>query len=91
MRRRALASLPEDMDADDLEPIVAVLVQAYPKVTRDQCYRWLLGDRAVDENARVLLDAARRASRLRVAAQLVKADIRAGRFDAPPPICWRAA
>lgn len=89
-KRRAVASLPEGMDEADLQPIVAVLQRAYPKVSRDQCYRWLLGERTLSDNDRVLLAAARRASRMRIAAERVKADIRAGRFDLAP-ITWRAA
>lgn len=91
MRRRVRYAELDPGMLDDLEPVVDVLVRAYPKRSRNECLRWLLGDAAVDENSRVLLDAARRASRQRIAAERVRADIRAGRYSDPPPICWRAA
>lgn len=77
--------LPDGMDAADIEPILAVLLEAYPRIGRDQCLRWLLGDRVVDDAGRVLIDAARRASRLRLAACRVRADIGRGRYDRAGP------
>lgn len=90
MRKARPANLDSEL-LEDIEPVVQVLERAYPKVTREQCYRWLLGDHAVAEDDRVLLDHARRVSKLRIRAEQVRKDIREGRYDAPEPISWRAA
>jgi hypothetical protein len=62
----------------DLDPIVAIVCQAYPKAKPGDVRAWLLGDHSLSEDDRVLLDEARRQHRLRVAAAWLEAIIWTG-------------
>ena len=53
---------------------------ASAKASRDDVVRWLLGDAAVAEGDRVLLDHARRCSRQRIRADQLRRDVWRGTY-----------